>query len=103
MVAPVDLGDRVPEYRREHGHPVTDASGRTGQVHDQGTARHPGHATGEDPGRDPRPRAGPRQRARPAPTASATPGTSRSSPRLVISGVRSPGVSPVPPVVTTTS
>ena len=31
------------------------------------------------------------------------PGISRSSTRLVISGVRSPGVSPVPPVVTTTS
>ena len=36
-------------------------------------------------------------------SASAIPGTSRSITRLVISGVRSPGVSPVPPVVTTTS
>ncbi|GEM_PF-5484091 len=36
-------------------------------------------------------------------SASAIPGISRSSTRLVISGVRSPGVSPVPPVVTTTS
>ena len=35
--------------------------------------------------------------------ASAIPGISRSSTRRVISGVRSPGVSPVPPVVTTTS
>ena len=35
--------------------------------------------------------------------ASAIPGISRSSTRWVISGVRSPGVSPVPPVVTTTS
>ena len=36
-------------------------------------------------------------------SASAMPGISRSITRLVISGVRSPGVSPVPPVVTTTS
>jgi hypothetical protein len=35
--------------------------------------------------------------------ASATPGISRSSTRRVISGVKSAGVSPVPPVVTTTS
>ena len=35
--------------------------------------------------------------------ASAIPGISRSSTRRVISGVRSPGVRPVPPVVTTTS
>src|ERR1039457_788962 len=35
--------------------------------------------------------------------ASAMPGISRSSTRRVISGVRSPGVRPVPPVVTTTS
>ena len=36
-------------------------------------------------------------------SASAIPGISRSSTRRVISGVRSSGVSPVPPVVTTTS
>src|SRR5215472_1594736 len=41
--------------------------------------------------------------APPALIASAMPGISRSSTRRVISGVRSPGVSPVPPVVTTTS
>ncbi len=35
--------------------------------------------------------------------ASGMPGISRSSTRRVISGVRSPGVRPVPPVVTTTS
>src|SRR5690349_14559078 len=57
MVAPVDLRDRVTEYGRQHGHPVADAAGRTGQVHDQGTARHPGYATRKDrrghPGRRP--------------------------------------------------
>jgi hypothetical protein len=36
-------------------------------------------------------------------SASAMPGISRSTTRRVISGVRSSGVSPVPPVVTTTS
>ena len=36
-------------------------------------------------------------------SASAMPGISLSSTRLVISGVRSAGVSPVPPLVTTTS
>ena len=35
------------EHGRQHGHPVADAAGGPGQVHDQGTARYPGHATGK--------------------------------------------------------
>src|SRR5271169_23199 len=41
----------MTEHGRQHGHPVADTAAGAGQVHDQGTARHPGHATGQNGGR----------------------------------------------------
>src|SRR6185312_13997645 len=62
VVTSVDLGYRVPEHGPEHGHPIPDASGGTGQVHDQGTAGDPGYATRKDRRRHPGGGAGRTQR-----------------------------------------
>ena len=82
--------------RGQHRHAVPDPAGGTGQVDDEHAPGQPGDAAGQDRGRDP-------GRGPAGPDRLGDPGISRSSTRRVISGVRSPGVSPVPPVVTTTS
>ena len=86
---------RRAEQRDEHGEPVLDAPAGPGRFTTSAWPRTP---------------ASPRDSAAvgtPLPTpcariASAMPGTSRSSSGRVTSGVRSVGVRPVPPVVTTT-
>ena len=95
VVAPGDLLDRVHEQRRQHREPVLDPAARAGQVHHERAAADRRRARGTAR-RWGRPCAAPYARI-----ASAMPGTSRSSSGRVTSGVRSVGVSPVPPVVTT--
>ena len=96
VVAAAGLIHRVGEHRPEHGHPVTDPAGRAGQVDDEHPAGQPGQAAGQDRGRDARGRTR-------GPDCLGDAGDLAVEYRRVISGVRSPGVSPVPPVVTTTS
>ena len=80
----------------QHGEAVLHPAARAGQVDDQAAADH------ARPGRGTAPRSG-RPCATPyARIASAMPGTSKSSSGRVTSGVRSVGVRPVPPVVSTT-
>ena len=76
------------EQRAQHGEPVAHAAGRAGQVDDQGP---PGQRRR---GRGTAPRSGRRARRRTRGSPRRCPGTSRSSTRRVISGVRSVGRQP---------
>ena len=96
MVAPHDLLDGVHEDRREHREAVLHPAARAGQVDDEAAADHarPRRARARRSGR-------PSRRRTPG-SPRRCPGTSKSSSGRVTSGVRSVGVRPVPPVVSTT-
>ncbi|KIX76906.1 hypothetical protein SF12_16425 [Streptomyces sp. MBRL 601] len=95
MVAAPDLVDGVRQEAAEDGEPVADPAGGAGQVDDEGASGESGQAPGEGGGGDLGQALGA--------DGLGDAGISRSSRGRVASGVRSVGLRPVPPVVTTTS
>lgn len=95
MVAAPDLVDGVRQEAAEDGEPVADPAGGAGQVDDEGASGESGQAPGEGGGGDLGEALGADGLGDAGDLA-----VEQGAGRL---GVRSVGLSPVPPVVTTTS